>query len=1196
MDVQINTYWNVDTLYQVLNGVSAVMGSGDYVALIKMIMMLGLMLGITLYALTRNFNFFGWLLNGLIWVSILNLPIAKVVIVDKTNLEAPKVVQNVPWVLALGAATVTNVTGWFTSTYETVFTLPNSLGIEHGDMAFGHQILKQTNKVEIQNPELKSDLIQFFKECTLYDVSDGAISAKDLVAGTDSWNLIFNNTSPARFVTYNTLSGSPVTATCKATAAVLKQRVNDGISRSQQIYGRKMFPRTSTDTVAASLFASTVATSYDWILSSNASASDAMKQSMFNAMWREAGTQIPTMLNDTASIQASTLMGVGLAAQQAKGSQSVVTYLAQEAIPHTRNWLEAIALALFPVIVIMMIMVQVQSAIRILTAYFSTFVFLGMIPLIFAIINHLSLLNLSRKLKALQISDTIPFQLSDAYDATISDEQTAIGYLVIIAVPLAAWLASKLQGSLSTAMSSMYGAYSAAGATAGASTASGNASIGQQSVDTANMNTTTMNKTNADVETYSGAFISRDAYGNTLTNTGKYTAQRHLSNSLPYSMHGSTSYSGGQNSESTRGTDASTGDEKRFGNTTSAGFGSNAETGRGERKNQNIGQRRSDGEESGDQRRFNNTVTDGKEVSKGGNYTESSRFTEDYTLRGAIPITGGSGSGRTGSPPGAQVSSTPGSNGNGGTSGNGKGAKSGKGGKGGKLGGLLNADATYTGQKSYSVDQNTNLADREHYSQTEGVSQDINYNKNSSNAVEQSKGRETDQTQRIGNSANLQANLESGQSTQASSSKNVGHQDRAFKGEEKRLELGEDLLTPGNVKKVANSLGMSDTKFITRFTDAQQQAMLGQYFADKGAIDNVQKMANNFMDGSKAPNAKSVQQRGESWLNSVPGNSTVLDQHKQNKAALGINEAGMAPLPVNVNRSAQTEAAENFVNGKKPEIAERNRGLRDKTDWKANPDEINTNLMQSERTADLMERDLKSGAKTLLHNQFGIGSDPQIQPHRPARIYGSTQSSYGKLHNDAEDVAKQYNWNPREFAGLMYAESSFNAKAKPKDKDGNLLSSATGVGQFIESTWLNVGSKSNNPEIKAAFKNAGTRDAKLALRENPRLSMLMTAELAEMGRGKVETALKQNKMSTRDIDALDLYATHNLGEDKGAQMAVARRNGSTVAGIVNDTDMKNNPYYFPQGKNTQASTYYDRVKTRFMDGMYYYDQHTKNKG
>lgn len=50
------------------------------------------------------------------------------------------------------------------------------------------------------------------------------------------------------------------------------------------------------------MFVSTVGTSYDWILNNASNSSDAMKQSMFNNIWKEAGTELPALLNDPARV------------------------------------------------------------------------------------------------------------------------------------------------------------------------------------------------------------------------------------------------------------------------------------------------------------------------------------------------------------------------------------------------------------------------------------------------------------------------------------------------------------------------------------------------------------------------------------------------------------------------------------------------------------------------------------------------------------------------------------------------------------------------------------------------------------------------------------------------------------------------------------------------------------------------------
>ncbi|VCX83603.1 hypothetical protein BANRA_04225 [Acinetobacter baumannii] len=49
---------------------------------------------------------------------------------------------------------------------------------------------------------------------------------------------------------------------------------------------------------ALSMYTNAVGTSYSWILGANQSASDAVKQSMFNNIMKDANTELPALIND----------------------------------------------------------------------------------------------------------------------------------------------------------------------------------------------------------------------------------------------------------------------------------------------------------------------------------------------------------------------------------------------------------------------------------------------------------------------------------------------------------------------------------------------------------------------------------------------------------------------------------------------------------------------------------------------------------------------------------------------------------------------------------------------------------------------------------------------------------------------------------------------------------------------------------
>ena len=111
--------------------------------------------------------------------------------------------------------------------------------------------------------------------------------------------------------------------------------------------------------------------------------------------------------------------------------------------------------------------------------------------------------------------------------------------------------------------------------------------------------------------------------------------------------------------------------------------------------------------------------------------------------------------------------------------------------------------------------------------------------------------------------------------------------------------------------------------------------------------------------------------------------------------------------------------------------------------------------------------------------------------------------------------------------GQAKVESGLNARARAG------TSSATGLYQFIESSWLNVVKKHGaahglgwaadaiGPGGRVA--NGATRQAILALRNDPAAASLMAAEHASDNKGAIESALG------REATGTDLYMAHFLG-------------------------------------------------------------------
>lgn len=914
MDIEIQTYWNVETLYYVFNAVASMMAGAGFSGLLKLVFLFAIAIGMFGY-MNKQLEMAKWFIHALAFVTVLNLPIARVALTDKAGLEPPRVVDNVPFALAVVGQTTNLVFGALTSTYETVFGVPDDLGLQKGDVGFGHRILKQVNNATIRDPGLRSDLMQFIKECTLYDVKDGEITPQQIVGGTDTWNVIFNNTSPARFVTYNTLTSTPTTDTCTNVATILKNKVNDAVTAGQTFYGKQAFTRASSDAIATSMFVSTVGTSYDWILNNSSNASDAMKQAMFNNIWKEAGTELPALLNDPARVaEVNALAGAAQAARQADGSNSTLSLLAQETLPHMRNWIEAIIYGLFPVVVVLMVVSSTEGAKKIIAGYLMALAWIGLWPILFAIINHLSLMHLRYKTRALELAAGVPFQLSDAFDATLTNEQAAIGYMVVL-VPFIAGSIIKLgQGGFMAVADRMMTGFSSAGAAVGAGAASGNVSMGQTGLDTSSVNTTSMHKFDSNIGLQGGGATIGRGDGSTATMAANgAVALQQLQNRMLTQMNMDHRLEAGRNQEAHRTDIASSGDQlaRRHGDASTLTDVKGHDATRGSYQNNGVQvSRTSQGGQGGQH-------VVGQNLDR--NFREGSHFRMGAGANDQLNMNLGVGRGTPGGAPAA---------GNAGAAPDPReekrmvdamkqgGAtqqqidqalKNYRGGKGAAApsGGLINAGLGYHGSKTYTAEHGRDRAVDTVHGNQEAARTETNFSETGSRAVQGGTGDQSSQNDRHGRDAARSNVDELTHVADQSNRREYGAGDRANRSDSNSFTVHKDLMAdPYLFEKVAARNGMTAMRFANQSEDRIIQ-MVQDYASEKGMVQQSTTMPQQTFAGESLPTTKAeLDKQSAKDRAAIPKNIDAI--HKKKVAQTGY--AGTAP--VNVDTSAPSIIAE----------------------------------------------------------------------------------------------------------------------------------------------------------------------------------------------------------------------------------------------------------------------------------------------
>ena len=179
-----------------------------------------------------------------------------------------------------------------------------------------------------------------------------------------------------------------------------------------------------------------------------------------------------------------------------------------------------------------------------------------------------------------------------------------------------------------------------------------------------------------------------------------------------------------------------------------------------------------------------------------------------------------------------------------------------------------------------------------------------------------------------------------------------------------------------------------------------------------------------------------------------------------------------------------------------------------------------------------------------------------------------------------------------DFSFLMQkaqTESSFNPTAKAKS------SSATGLYQFIDQTWLStvkkygdkhglgaVADKIKMEGGKAVVSDPVARKQILDLRKNPEISALMAGEFTAENKNYLECS------TNCEVGNTELYLAHFMGAGGAAKFLNSRdANGNVAAAQLFPSAAKANPSIFydrASGKAKSLDQIYDQFAKKFSDG------------
>lgn len=519
---EIYAFQNADSLFGIFNAAASIHASGDYMSAVAAVAFCGFVAALIAYAFApEKLQGWKWLGTVLLVFSVLILPKATVGIVDKTGGAPVKVVANVPFGMVMLGSVTSTVGHTLTGLFETAFqalpgkgALPSELTYERNGLMFGNRLIRGTSKVVFQDPNFRTDLINFINNCTMYDLIDGTISPAAFSSSGDVWPLMATP-NPARFSTITT-AGAVNVDTCPNVYANLDGRLPAQVT---QIQGRLAFQLNPTlpGVAAAAVIAPQIQQAYikNNIADASATAADLIRQNaMLNAI-NDTSTIIGQKVNDPAAM----MLAVGRAQAVAQQNAAWINNgkVAEQALPVFRNVIEALTYALFPLMVLLLLLTSGRESMLAFKGYATILIWIQLWPPLYAVMNYMASIYAAYDLAAaadigggaralsLQTASTI-------YSGAISGE-AVVGYLAL-SIPVIAWAALKRMESFGTALvGGLSGLQNLLTSSTG-STTTGNVNMGNVAMDQAQL---APNRTSAFMSSWQNDLSGNTFSSNALT-------------------------------------------------------------------------------------------------------------------------------------------------------------------------------------------------------------------------------------------------------------------------------------------------------------------------------------------------------------------------------------------------------------------------------------------------------------------------------------------------------------------------------------------------------------------------------------------------------------------------------------------------------------------------------------------------------
>ena len=510
-------YWNGEQIRDLFEAVVALTSGGDYLGLLKSVMLLGFLCVITVCALRyRGIDALSFVFAVLIFYTVTLVPKVDVNIRDD-RAGTVYVVQNVPLGIAFMAGTTSHVGHWLTQSFENVFTAVDAERFSRFGMVFPQRAVSALLAAGPVTPQGRLLVGDFNRYCVVPELVDYPEKIDALTQSGNLWQTITQAgwLNPAR----STPDLDNNWIGCDEAAVVIENHLNTvEVPAIERHLAMKLIP----DSVDASnLILRVLPQSESLLLGISRSLSTSIKHSVFMNTLGEDIANVAALANHPLAMASNLAKSQGNLASEI--NYRTMAQIAKDALPKVRNALEFVILASFPLVFIMMIALGHMSM-MLLRSYLTLLIWIQLWAPISAVMNYLMVTVDAHPMNQI----IAEYGANTVFAANLIREfgassQAIAGFLTIMAPIIAFAIAKGSDMATAQLASSIMAPAQNAAQSQGAGLASGSINLGNASWGNVSTNNVSGNKNDLSTSFTSADMLrTASAYGN-VTRAGNGT-------------------------------------------------------------------------------------------------------------------------------------------------------------------------------------------------------------------------------------------------------------------------------------------------------------------------------------------------------------------------------------------------------------------------------------------------------------------------------------------------------------------------------------------------------------------------------------------------------------------------------------------------------------------------------------------------